>query len=292
MNIINNIKPMDIIFYGAITVIIGGIIGAIGTRLQNKNSSLKSDKQLQLTSDLAKINEKMSENIISLAEQNKSLSQDIIEVNQKNSELLKQLALANENVMSAKSEAEKNVFGSIGGYIIAGPQGNLTNISVDIFNENTLPMYDVKIHLSDYNKLLECGIVNDRFGTPGVRKDCYLKNTSYFEAPIIYGGSLVKIENFKIDNINSTKLYAKIFTKRGTYYQQFISSQKDGSGFRLLKEINQAEHFKQFIYRDPSKPFKYEAQQFEVIKEESLNGRKIDWDKEFPLGVDFALIHD
>lgn len=42
------LKPMNIILWGAIIVIIGGVVTAIGTFLHNKGSSEKSDKILNI----------------------------------------------------------------------------------------------------------------------------------------------------------------------------------------------------------------------------------------------------
>ena len=55
------LKPMTIILIGAIIVVIGGSISAVGTYLHNKKSSAKTDKLISIQNDLIVKSEKLVE---------------------------------------------------------------------------------------------------------------------------------------------------------------------------------------------------------------------------------------
>ena len=68
------LKPMSIIFAGAIIVVIGGIIGAIGTLLHNKSSSAKTDRIENNVKEGISIGRNTNEEILLLKNQNEEYS--------------------------------------------------------------------------------------------------------------------------------------------------------------------------------------------------------------------------
>jgi hypothetical protein len=278
-------KPMDIIFLGALFVVAGGIIGAIGTRKQNRASSIKSDKQLEKIQELNEQNTKLSSSLADLSSQNSRLSENLSELSKQNSKLIEELRIARNEVGSAREESYNNTFGSNGGICVLG------ETYLKLYNESELPMYDVKLFITRYDELLKCERSQDKYGETAIKASCYNSLTKQYSTSIIYGNTVVDFTDFPISQQHDFKILIKIITKKGTYYQQLINSEKLGTAYRILIEENEGEYWKQFINKDPEHPFQLKSKIFKTVKEKSLRVDPVDWNKEFPLPVSFSLIN-
>lgn len=268
LNLFYDMKPMHIIFVGAIFVVIGGIIGAIGTLKQNKSSSIKSDKQLAKIQELNDQNARLSENISKLSEQNVSL--------------ISELTNARKDVDNARQESLDNTFGSTNGILVLGSS------CLKLYNDSKLPMYDVKMFVTNYDALLTCERGRTQSGEISIKSSCYHAVTKKYTCGIIYGKEVFDLADFNIDLNKSFKISAKIICKKGSYYEQFIYSVELGSAYRILKRED-PNYWNQYLDKNPDKPQAIKNETFKVVTEKSLRKDPVDWDKEFPLPVSYVL---
>ena len=92
------LKPMSIIFAGAIIVVIGGIIGAIGTLLHNKSSSAKTDRIENNVKEGISIGRNTNEEILLLKNQNEEYSKSNKELYDQNISMLSKIDKYQEQI--------------------------------------------------------------------------------------------------------------------------------------------------------------------------------------------------
>ena len=261
------IKPMDVIFAGALLVIIGGIIGAIGTRMQNKSSSLKSDKQLKKIEDLNDQNSKLANSISELSSQNSKLATQLGLLGEQNTKLMGELLDARKDVDSARNESFDNIVGSKEVILKVASIGKSYHLAV--YNDSQLPVYDAIIFISRYDDLLKCKIGKSNLGYVTIQAKCYYDATKEIKIPIIHGKTEMTIPDFPVDSDRPFKLSIKFITKKGTFFQQYFENGLNTTGYRILEN-----HDNKLV----------------VIKTKMLRGDKTDWEKEFPLPVTLQLV--
>jgi len=141
------IKPMDIVFAGAVLVLIGSIVGAIGTRKHNVSSSEKSTatlatatKTLEKTKATFETATKTLDDVSTLRKQNDSLQGKVIELTEQNANLHSKLA-----------DHATELFFSVNGkghpVISVSKLGDI--IFLEIENKNKYSIYDINISLQD-----------------------------------------------------------------------------------------------------------------------------------------------
>lgn len=271
---------MDIIFVGALIVVIGGFITAYGTLRQNRASSLKSEKQLEKISDLNDQNSALLDTLTGIASQNNSLVDNVAQLSSQNIGLIDELSNARKDVEYARKESFQNTLGSMGGIVVLGSN------NLKLFNRSKLPMYDVSIIITEYEKLLKCDKIIDPEGKITINKTCYESTNHRFTIPIIYGEDVADILQPLYTSKNTFRLEVTIFTRAGTYRQQLTQSPTLGTAFRLIREIDKGKFHEQF---SKGTPLILKPQKFEIYHEENLRDNPVDWDKEFPLPLAFDL---
>ena len=92
------LKPMSIIFAGPIIVVIGGIIGAIGTLLHNKSSSAKTDRIENNVKEGISIGRNTNEEILLLKNQNEEYSKSNKELYDQNISMLSKIDKYQEQI--------------------------------------------------------------------------------------------------------------------------------------------------------------------------------------------------
>jgi hypothetical protein len=279
-------KPMELIFIGAMIVVIGGVVTAIGTLKQNKSSSAKSDKQLAKIEELNQQNVNLSTNLSELSTKNSTLALQLGKVSEQNSLLISEVSDAKSEVIKAKQEAFDNTFGSNEVIFVPGASNH-----GKFFNQSMLPAYDLRIFVTDFDKLLTCAkATRDKFGQILVNRSCYEASTKRFTVGVLYGQSVFDALDAEAPSDKSYRRVIKFMTRKGTYYQQFINVVPLGTAYRILGPINETEHMKQFM--QASEDIKeIKKLEFKLIEEHSTFLKAVDWEKEFPLPVSFNVVN-
>lgn len=146
-------KPMNIIFLGAIIIVVGGIIGAIGTLLHNKKSSEKSDKILSTSKNNQELIENLKRQNDTLRDQaNYSLNKLISQ-----GEVIDKLRSENIELSSKLLQSNKHIFNNLtGGEGYAEfrilKENSPKNLALFISNMSNFPIYDLNIQITDYEK--------------------------------------------------------------------------------------------------------------------------------------------
>lgn len=279
-------KPMELIFIGAMIVVIGGVITAIGTLKQNKSSSVKSDTQLAKIDELNEQNVNLSISLSDLSTKNSELSLKLGKVSEQNILLISEVSDAKSEVVKAKQEAFDNTFGSNEVIFVPGSSNH-----GKFFNQSMLPAYDVRVFVTDFDQLLTCGnTVHDKFGQILVKKSCYEASTKQITLGLLYGQSIFDAINVDAPSSKSYRRVIKFMTRKGTYYQQFINVVPLGTAYRILSPINETQHLKQFM-QAPEDIKEIKKMEYKVIDEQSTFLKAVDWKKEFPLPVSFNLVN-
>jgi hypothetical protein len=154
-------KPMTIILIGAIIVIVGGFVGAIGTWKHNKSSSDKSTRIEQGVNKGVSLGENTNSEVIQLRQQNENLitqsqtltqkidsqSKTIDDLRKENSELYSKLAEKSLAIYENLTGGDSNCYMQIGNFNSTNDLGNLifllngknplNRIQVRIVNLNT-----------------------------------------------------------------------------------------------------------------------------------------------------------
>lgn len=279
-------KPMELIFIGAMIVVIGGVITAVGTLKQNKSSSAKSDKQLAKIEELSQQNLNLSTNLSELSNKNSTLALQLLKLSEQNSLLLSEVSDARSEVIKAKQEAFDNTFGSNEVIFLPGASNH-----GKLFNKSMLPAYDLRIFVTDFDQLLACANATiDKFGQTLVKRSCYEASTKQFTVGLLYGQSVFDVLDLKTSSDKTYRRVIKFMTRKGTYYQQFINNAPLGTAYRILCPTNETAHLKQFM-QAPQDIKEIKKEEFKLIEEHSTFLKAVDWEKEFPLPVSFILIN-
>jgi hypothetical protein len=276
---------MEIIFVGALIVTIGAFVSAWGTLKQNRSSSAKSDKQLQKIDDLNNQNNLLSVSLTELSKQNSELALQLGALGEQNGKLMLELSSARNDVDKARQEAHDNTFGSKNAIFVPG-----SSFHGKIFNESDLPVYDLRIFVTDYMGLLKCAVLKDKYGHVAVQKSCYENYTKPYTVGLLYGQTVVDLLDAKIEKDTPTKTLVKFITKKGTYYQQFINVPILGTAFRILEPIDEGSNWKQYMNPNVGEDFKPVPLQYKITREHSTFENPVDWDKEFPLPPSVMLV--
>lgn len=197
LQILETIKPMTIILIGAIIAIIGGLIGAVGTWLHNKQSSEKSTRTLQNTTELLKENTNLKEKV-------DSQSNKIDELRDENTQLYKDLL--------SKSEELNKFLGGSDAYpiLLVNSMNSKNGESGFIFritNEFDYPVYDIEINVFDFQKVIENSVFEQ--GKYVIKKQDWDKSL-LFQNDRSHIAAKSEIITKEVFNIHDGILYAQI----------------------------------------------------------------------------------
>lgn len=165
-------KPMNLILIGALIVILGGIIGAIGSWRQNKSSSEKSTRIETGVYKGVNIGETTNQELLKLRKENKSLLKQSIDLNRKNDLQINTIdALRNENVelYSKLASSSLDIYNNLTGgdsfcycYILMSTYYKSKDIGNFVFRlgqKNKSPLKNINIRIFDIN-------LYEKFGLP------------------------------------------------------------------------------------------------------------------------------
>ena len=147
---------MTIIFIGAIIAIIGGLITAYGTYIQNKSSSFRMQSIQEKGEAIGKQTEKQIEEIGNLKIQNNALKANVDSLNEKASEQIKtivDLSIQNSELSIQLTTATKTLYDNLTGgesfcEIYIAP---ITSDSarLDVIHHGTATLFDVTVQITD-----------------------------------------------------------------------------------------------------------------------------------------------
>ena len=157
-------KPMTIILIGAIIVILGGLIGAIGTWLHNKESSKDSTRLEESVNKGVSIGETTNSKVLDLQNENKNLLEQSSALNEKidsQSTTIDLLRKENTELYSKLNSSSLKIYDNLTGgdsycyvfFIFSTyyPSKDIGGLYIRLGEKNKNPLKDVQIRIFDIN---------------------------------------------------------------------------------------------------------------------------------------------